>query len=115
MRCPIVAAASLAVTLVLGLLPAAPLAADAVERGAALSAEWCARCHDVEPGGAMKEEPPSFAAIAVYRSVETMRSAMIAPHQGMPPLVEVLGLETDDLIAYITSLEGTVDWRPPAQ
>jgi mono/diheme cytochrome c family protein len=115
MSCDRLAAMVLAAALLLGPLLAGPLHADAVERGAALSAEWCARCHNVQPGGAMKEEPPSFAAIAVYRSAEKMRSAMLAPHLGMPPLVEILGLETDDLIAYITSLEGTVDWQPPAQ
>jgi mono/diheme cytochrome c family protein len=83
-------------------------------RGAEISAEWCARCHNVAPGGAMKEEPPSFAAIAVYRSEGQMRDAMVAPHLGMPPLVEILGLEIDDLVAYISSLEPTVAWQPPA-
>lgn len=116
-RCPagFPAGPLIAAGLVLAFGPAGTAAAEtAVERGAALSTEWCARCHDVEPGGVMKEEPPSFAAIAVYRSEGQMRDAMVAPHLGMPPLVEVLGLETDDLIAYITSLEGTVAWQPPA-
>lgn len=115
MRCSIVAAPALGAALLLATPPAAPLAEEAIERGAALSAEWCASCHNVQPGGAMKEEPPSFAAIAVYRSAEQIGGAMIAPHLGMPPLVEILGLETDDLVAYILSLEGTVDWQPPAE
>ena len=102
-----------------GLVAAPGLAGTAtaegdIARGAEISTEWCSRCHNVAPGGAMKEEPPSFAAIAVYRSEGQMRGAMVAPHLGMPPLVEVLGLETDDLVAYITSLEPTVAWQPPA-
>lgn len=90
-------------------------AADgAVQRGAEISAEYCARCHDIAPGGAMKEDVPSFAAIAVYRSPEQIRGAMLDPHLGMPPLVSILGLEADDLIAYIVSLEETATWRPAA-
>ncbi len=89
-------------------------AQDAVARGAALSAEWCARCHHIAAGGAMKEAPPSFAAIAVYRTPNQMRAAMVAPHLGMPPLVEILGLEAEDLIAYIVSLESTATLAPAA-
>ena len=53
----------------------------------------------------MKQDPPSFAAIAVYRSPDQIRSKIIAPHVGMPEVAQILGLEVDDLIAYIVSLE----------
>ena len=107
---------ALALGLFAGLGFAGPGAAEttAVERGAEISGEWCARCHNIAPGGAMKEDPPSFAAIAVYRSEQQMRSAMLAPHIGMPPLASILGLETDDLVAYIISLEETATWQPVA-
>lgn len=101
--------------LALALGTAAPAVAQDVERGAELSAEWCARCHNIEPGGAMKEEPPSFAAIAVYRNEGQIRAAMLDPHLGMPPLVQVLALDTDDLVAYITSLEETAAWQPAGE
>jgi len=104
---------ALALALFVG--PGIAAAESAIERGAELSAEWCAQCHHIEPGGAMKEDVPSFAAIAVYRSPEQMRGAMLDPHIGMPPLVSILGLESDDLIAYIVSLEETATWQPTRQ
>jgi hypothetical protein len=53
----------------------------------------------------MKQEPPSFAAIAVYRSAEQIRSKIMVPHMGMPEVAQVLGLNVDDLVAYIVSLD----------
>jgi mono/diheme cytochrome c family protein len=106
---------TLALSLMVGpAFTGAVAAQDAAARGAELSAEWCAPCHHIAPGGAMKEEPPSFAAIAVYRTPDQMRAAMVAPHLGMPPLVEILGLEAEDLIAYIVSLESTATLEPTA-
>lgn len=75
------------------------------EAGHQLAIEWCSSCHDTEPGGRMKEDPPSFAAIAVYRSPDQIRGKIIAPHTGMPEYATILGLDVDDLTAYIVSLE----------
>ncbi len=67
--------------------------------------EWCADCHDVEPGGQMKQNPPSFTAIANYRGPDTIHASITFPHVAMPDVVHVLGLNVDDLVAYIISLE----------
>ena len=67
--------------------------------------EWCADCHDVEPGGQMKHDPPSFTAIANYRSPDYIHANITFPHTAMPDVVHVLGLDVDDLVAYILSLE----------
>ena len=75
------------------------------EVGQDLAADWCSRCHDIGREGQMKQEPPSFAAIAVYRTAEQIRSKITAPHMGMPEIAQVLGLNVDDLVAYIVSLE----------
>jgi mono/diheme cytochrome c family protein len=75
------------------------------EVGQDLAADWCSRCHDVGREGRMKQEPPSFAAIAVYRTAEQIRSKINAPHTGMPEIAQVLGLNVGDLVAYIVSLD----------
>ena len=75
------------------------------EVGQDLAADWCSRCHDIGREGQMKQEPPSFAAIAVYRTAEQIRSKINAPHTGMPEVAQVLGLNVDDLVAYIVSLD----------
>lgn len=75
------------------------------EAGQDLAADWCSRCHDIGQQGQMKQDPPSFAAIAVYRSPDQIRSKIIVPHTGMPEVAQVLGLNVDDLVAYIVSLE----------
>jgi mono/diheme cytochrome c family protein len=75
------------------------------EVGQDRAADWCSRCHDIGREGRMKQEPPSFAAIAVYRTAEQIRSKINAPHTGMPEVAQVLGLNVDDLVAYIVSLD----------
>jgi len=75
--------------------------------GRAVAEQWCAECHDIEPGGRFKQIPPSFAAIAAYRPAEYIRANILFPHDGMPEVVKVFGLNVDDLVAYIQSLEGT--------
>jgi mono/diheme cytochrome c family protein len=73
--------------------------------GQDLAADWCSRCHDIGREGQMKQDPPSFAAIAAYRSPDQIRAKILDPHVAMPEVAEVLGLNVDDLIAYIVSLE----------
>ena len=88
------------------MLPAA--AQQSTSEGAELAREWCARCHNVEPAGQFKQSPPSFAAIAVYRSAEQIRARlMVAPlHVNMPALGQFLTPENvDQLVSYIQSLE----------
>lgn len=98
----------------LGLLLAAAsvapaLAADDVERGAALAAAHCALCHDVTAEGADKLFPPSFASIAGFRSPEQVYARIVFPvmHSGMPEAAFYLldPGEIADLVAYIVSLE----------
>jgi len=79
---------------------------DPVE-GRAVAQQWCSECHDVEPGGAFKLDPPAFAAIAVYRTNEYIRANILYPHEGMPEVAKVFGLNVDDLVAYIRSIEDT--------
>ena len=67
--------------------------------------EWCAGCHDVEPGGQLKRDPPSFTAIANYRSPDYIHANITFPHERMPDVAQILGLNVDDLVAYIVSLE----------
>ncbi|MEH6647616.1 hypothetical protein [Sulfitobacter sp.] len=52
-------------------------------------------------------KPPSFAAIAKYRSAEKVRRPIITPfHEGMPRYREhMIGGNIDDMVAYIMSLK----------
>jgi mono/diheme cytochrome c family protein len=83
-------------------------AGDAVE-GEKLAKEHCARCHNVAAGGAFKQYPPSFTAIAAYRSEDQIHARIVFPtlHSAMPEVAfYFLGAKgVDDLIAYIMSLE----------
>lgn len=77
-------------------------------KGAEVARETCTRCHNVEPGGAFKEQPPSFAAIAVYRSDEQIYGRIMFPplHSAMPQVGYRLSPENvQHLVAYIRSLE----------
>ncbi len=86
-------------------------AEENLEEGRKLAAEHCAQCHDIEPGGAFKEFPPSFASIAAFRSREQIYARVVFPptHSGMPEIAFYNFGEdaTNDLIAYIVSLEGS--------
>jgi mono/diheme cytochrome c family protein len=76
--------------------------------GEKLARKWCTRCHNVEPGGPFKQHPPSFAAIAVYRSTEQIygRIAFAPFHTSMPQISYLITPKNlDDVIAYIVSLE----------
>lgn len=96
--------------IVLGSALAAPAAAqegDAAQ-GRLLAEEHCARCHDIEDGGAMKTYPPSFDSIARFRPAEQIPGRIWFPalHSAMPPMTSVLlPGEVDDLTAYILSLD----------
>lgn len=78
-----------------------------VTMGRQIAEEYCVACHNVDPGGALKQEPPSFAAIAIYRSPEQIRQRIVTPiHAAMPRYTEyMIGGNIDDMVAYISSLD----------
>ena len=86
-------------------IPGMALADGDPVAGKEAAREWCAGCHDVEPGGRMKRDPPAFTAIANYRSPDYIHANITFPHQRMPEVAQVLGLNVDDLVAYIVTLE----------
>ena len=99
--------AFLAMFLTAGLTSAPAIAAD-VESGRKLAEETCARCHDVGPDGAFKQFPPSFAAIAVFRSPADIRARILYPplHSNMPQMGIIWAPGViNNLVAYIVSLE----------
>lgn len=86
----------------------AALAEGDVATGEEIARESCVRCHNVETGGPFKENPPSFAAIAVYRSDDQIYGRIMFPplHAAMPQLGYMLTPDNvDHLVAYIRSLE----------
>jgi mono/diheme cytochrome c family protein len=97
------------VVLATALLGSPAVAAGDPVEGEKLAKEHCARCHDVAAGGAFKQYPPSFTAIAKYRSEPQIHALIVFPalHSAMPDVpLYLLGSESvDDLIAYIMSLE----------
>lgn len=90
--------------LILGVVGQASAEGDPLT-GKALARDSCAGCHDVEPGGQMKQDPPSFAAIAAFRSPAYIQENIVSPHGQMPEIVQVFGRNVDDLVTYIVSLE----------
>ena len=98
---------NLAAALFAGFLASNGVLAGDVEMGRDIANEYCIACHDVSPTGAFKQEPPSFAAIAVYRSGEQIRARIINPiHESMPDYKRyMIGGNIDDMVAYIQSLE----------
>lgn len=83
--------------------------------GYAIAKESCARCHDIEKGGAFKKRPPSFQSIAIYRTADDVWARVVAPspHSGMPDTQWMLTREqVEDVAAYITSLDVPVTLGP---
>lgn len=78
------------------------------ELGRELAEQYCTNCHDIEADGQMKQYPPSFAAIAIFRSSEQITSRIQFPpfHVSMPQMSLVLDASNvEDLTAYIVGLE----------
>lgn len=90
----------------------AALAEGRIRSGELAARNSCAICHNVEKNGPFKQNPPSFAAIAVYRSDNQIRNRIFYPdvHSGMRKQLDfVFDFETvADLVAYIRSLENRV-------
>lgn len=81
-------------------------------KGGEIARESCVQCHNVEPDGPFMQQPPSFAAIAVYRSDEQIYGRISYPplHSVMPVIGFLLTPENiDHLVAYIRSLEARQD------
>ncbi len=77
------------------------------EMGRFIAEEYCVQCHDIERGGAFKQDPPSFAAIAKYRSREQIEARIVRPiHERMPRYKDyMIGGNIPDMVAYISSLD----------
>ncbi len=78
------------------------------DQGRLLAEEHCARCHDIEDGGPMKQYPPSFDAIARFRPADQIPGRIWYPasHGAMPPMTNLLdSKQVADLTAYIVSLD----------
>jgi mono/diheme cytochrome c family protein len=89
-------------------VPPAVSAQDAdAAMGENIAQEYCIVCHDISPEGPFKLDPPSFAAIAKYRTPEQIRARIVKPiHHTMPRYVDyMIGNNIDDMVAYIVSLE----------
>lgn len=93
--------------LILGLSTALLAQEGNVRMGQQIAAEYCVECHNVDPGGSFKLDPPSFAAIAKYRSSDQIRQRIVTPiHADMPRYIDyMIGGNIDDMVAYILSLE----------
>jgi len=78
-----------------------------IKMGREIALEYCVECHSVEPSGEFKMQPPSFAAIAKFRSREQIEHRIVEPlHVSMPRYNEyMIGGNIDDMVAYIVSLE----------
>ena len=78
-----------------------------LEMGGIIADEYCSRCHNIELNGPFKLEPPSFAAIAKYRTADQVRERIVRPiHEKMPRYVDyMIAGNIDDMVAYIMSLE----------
>jgi mono/diheme cytochrome c family protein len=101
---------------VLSVIGAMPASAGDAANGQSIAEQRCARCHVIARGGAFKLKPPSFQAIAIYRTADDIWQRIIAPnpHSNMPEVQWTLTPdEVQDLIAYITSLDVPVSL--PAQ
>ena len=87
--------------LILALTATCALAEGDAEAGEKFAREWCTRCHNIESDGPFKEHPPSFASIAVYRSVDQIHGRIVFPplHSNMPQLGYMLMPDNVDAVA----------------
>lgn len=94
----------------IGALLAAPDAraqADpgAGERGAAIAAQWCSRCHATGAAPEASDVASSFHEIAGRRSPDYIRGFLANPHvRGDMPPFELSAEHVEDLLAYLQSL-----------
>jgi mono/diheme cytochrome c family protein len=103
---------NLAFFALLAVMFVSPAAAEGnAAAGYELAKQNCARCHNIERDGAFKQRPPTFQAVAIYRTREDIWSRIIAPspHSGMPDVSwSLMPDQVQDLVAYIVSLDRPV-------
>jgi mono/diheme cytochrome c family protein len=82
-----------------------PAQAFEAEEGHRLARQWCASCHQVEPGGGTSDLAPGFQVIAddPVRTPERLRVWLNDPHPPMPKL-PLSRQEIDAILAYLDSL-----------
>ena len=104
---------------IVGASISAAYAEGSIRSGELAARKSCTICHNIEKNGPFKQNPPSFAAIAVYRSDNQIRNRIFYPdvHSGMSrQLGFALTVETvEDLVAYIRSLENKTTPRSSAK
>lgn len=115
--------AALLVVLAGGAAVAQGLPGDAV-RGEALAEDWCAKCHKTQPGvrdpltiemPRLVGEAPTVVEVPAFQAVAddpaateaALRAFLRTPHRNMPDF-RLAPDETDDLVAYILRLKGTM-------
>ena len=98
--CCLLAVASLALP---APLRAQPAGGDPA-RGRALASGMCASCHRIE--GKNLDAPPGFAAVAAMPSTTalSLKVFLRSNHKEMPNLI-ISDTDTDDIVAYILSLD----------
>jgi cytochrome c len=78
-----------------------------VARGQALSRQWCASCHAVEPGAAVPNPAaPTFESVAAEPSstAYSLSVFMRTPHPTMPNFI-ITSSDIGDIVEYIMSLK----------
>lgn len=80
-------------------------AEGSADAGKRLAQQWCASCHQVEPGGAAKDSAPPFASLGVEKGKDPgwIRAWLANPH---PPMqgINLSRQQIDDIVAYLQSL-----------
>ena len=80
-------------------------AQGSAEAGKRLAQQWCASCHQVEPGMPAKDVAPPFASLGVQKGKDPgwIRAWLINPH---PPMqgINLSTQQIDDIVAYLQSL-----------
>ena len=80
-------------------------AQGSAEAGKRLAQQWCASCHQVEPGAPAKDAAPPFASLGVQKGKDPgwIRAWLINPH---PPMqgISLSRQQIDDIVAYLQSL-----------
>lgn len=100
---------ALAIFLAISMVPSvASAAAVDISNGRYLAEQYCSQCHNIEPDAPSKLSPPSFQAIATYRTSGDIFAHIINPslHGGMPELMWHLTMaQFQDVLGYIGSLD----------
>ncbi len=89
------------------LFASAAMAAGNSEAGHVLAQQWCASCHQVEPGAAVaKDVAPSFATLANEhgKDLNWARNYLLDPHLPMMG-INLSRVQIDNVVAYMQTLQ----------